>query len=358
LDFVGKSLLKIRAGKEAFEHIQKNGLSPSDVGAVVAAAGGPKWFNAYGITRYVIGDFLSKQAGDVHFLGASVGSWQMTAALTSNPTAAIDRLQSAYANYIYEKELDPLEISIACKHFITEMIGSETEHILNHSSRHLHVVTARGKGILSSRKKSLLYAGFGMSFLGNIGSRTSLKYSAERTLFSTSPTTPYNTQVDALPTIQHSLTKDNIVAALQASGTIPFMMDQHYGVPGGKAGAYWDGGMTDYHISLPYNMDGFVLHPHFYPFVYQGWFDKLLPWDRYATKEYMSKVILLSPSDSFVESLPRKRIAEMKDAQFFGFEQDKRVAYWNEISERSLELGESLKELIESGNLMEVVELY
>ena len=282
----------------------------------------------------------------------------MTAALTSDPIAAIDRLRSAYANYIYDEEINPVEITKACKHFISEMIGDEVKHILEHDRRHIHVVTARGKGLLSSKHKALLYTGFGMSFLGNAGSRNSLRYSAERTLFSNFNGLPYDNEEDSLPTIQHSLTKENLIPALQASGTIPFMMQQQYGVPGGKKGAYWDGGMTDYHISLPYSIEGFVLHPHFYPFVYQGWFDKLLPWKRYASKDHMSKVILISPSDSFVNSLPRKRIAEMKDAQFYGLDQDKRIEYWNQIADRSLELGQALKNLIESGRLMEVVERY
>lgn len=353
-----ESLLRIRAGEEAYNHIEKNGLKPSDIGAVVSAAGGPKWFNAYGLTRYIIGDYLAQHTHRIHFLGASVGSWQMTSALTSNPTAAIDRLRSAYANYVYDEEISAVEITKACKHFINEMIGDETEYILNHDRRNIHVVTARGKGLLNSKNKALLYTGFGMSFLGNAGSRNSLKYSAERTLFSNTNELPYNDEEDSLPTIQHQLTKENLLPALQASGTIPFMMQQQYGIPGGKKGAYWDGGMTDYHISLPYNIEGFVLHPHFYPFVYQGWFDKLLPWKRYASKEQMSKVILVSPSESFVNSLPRKRIAEMKDAQYFGIEQDKRIKYWNNIADRSLELGASLKTLIESDRLMDVVELY
>lgn len=352
------ALLRIRAGREAYEHIQRHGLQPSDIGAVVAAAGGPKWFNVYGLTRSILGAFLRDTIHPIHFLGASVGSWQMTAALTDDPAAAIDRLRDAYANHIYDEKLDATEITAACRIFIQRLIDDQCSNIIEHPSRILHVVTSRGKGLLSSKSKTLLAPAFGFSYLSNVASRKALRLTAERTIFSTDTVLPFDTEVDELPTIQQRLTSDNLLPALQASGTIPFMMEQQYTIPLATPGAYWDGGMTDYHIALPYNIKGLVLHPHFYSFVYPGWFDKKIPWNRHASKATMSKVILLSPSEAFVDSLPLQRLAEMKDAQYFGKEQDKRVHYWNTIADRSLALGEEFLDLVSSGRLAEIVEAY
>jgi len=136
------------------------------------------------------------------------------------------------------------------------------------------------------------------------------------------------------------------------------MMLPQYDLPNVRKGAYWDGGLTDYHISLPFRKDGIVLLPHFYPFVYAGWFDKKLPWKRYASVENMCNVLLISPSEAYVNSLPQKRISEMADAKRFGEDQEGRVNYWMEISERSLELGEAFKKAVQDGSIHDIVELY
>lgn len=351
-------LLRLRAGKNAFDHIKRNGLSQSDISAVASAAGGPKWFTAYGLTRYIIGDFLKDNKQEIDFIGASVGSWQMLAALTRDPSAAIDRLRNTYANHVYEKELDPEEISNSCKYFIESVIGGQYDQVLHESDkRNLHVIVSRGKGILSSHSKWLQGIGFTGSFLGNAVSRNTMNWTAERYVFSNKDVLPFDAETDLINTTHSKLTKENLVRVLQASGTIPFMMKPQFDLPGERKGAYWDGGLTDYHISLPFNKP-VVLLPHFYSFVYAGWFDKKLPYNRYASEENMSNVLLISPTDKYVQSLPEGRISEMADAKRFGFDQEKRIAYWMEISERSLELGEALKEMISSGTIAQCIEEY
>ena len=82
-----------------------------------------------------------------------------------------------------------------------------------------------------------------------------------------------------------------------------------------------------------------------------GWLDKKLPWNRKARRDVMSKVLLISPSDSFINSLPRKQISDMKDFNYFGTDQSARINYWSEVSERSRELGTEFRELLESGEI-------
>ena len=53
--------------------------------------------------------------------------------------------------------------------------------------------------------------------------------------------------------------------AMLASCSIPFWLDAGAGHARRAAGAYWDGGITDYHLHLDYAAmaDGLVLYPHF-----------------------------------------------------------------------------------------------
>ena len=71
----------------------------------------------------------------------------------------------------------------------------------------------------------------------------------ERVVFSSSgaalpfATTDYRTR-------QVGLNADNFMQALQASCSIPFVLQAVHNIPGAPRGAYWDGGITDYHLHL------------------------------------------------------------------------------------------------------------
>ncbi len=352
------SKLELRAGKAAFQKIQKEGLSSKDIYGVVAAAGGPKWFTTYGLVRYLIADLLDGEDQEMHFLGASVGSWQMATALTKHPGQALDRLRHAYATSIYPSANPSREeISEICHQIIVEAVGSDINHILTHPSRKLEIVTARGKGWLAEDSDVKKGLGFAYGFLSNAIKRKNLTQVAERVIWHNRSELIYEVDQGILPTTKVELDSTNLIPALRASGTIPYMMKPLKDLPQGPQGTYWDGGFTDYHISLPYKR-GIVLHPHFLPFVLQGWMDKKLPYQRAAPAYMMNHALLISPSSSYIETLPRKQISDMKDFKYFGLDQDKRIDYWLNISERSLELGEELKELCQSGKIAEVIKPY
>ena len=46
------------------------------------------------------------------------------------------------------------------------------------------------------------------------------------------------------------LSEQNVASALLASGAIPYLFEGVSDVPGGPRGAYWDGGIIDYHFDL------------------------------------------------------------------------------------------------------------
>ena len=58
------------------------------------------------------------------------------------------------------------------------------------------------------------------------------------------------------PTRQVALTGSNFQAAVQASCSIPFVLQAVHDIAGAPLGAYWDGGVTDYHLHLNYAQAG------------------------------------------------------------------------------------------------------
>lgn len=350
--------LVLRAGKTAYQKIKEKGLSPEDIYGVVAAAGGPKWFTTYGLVRYLLADFLLSADQELHFLGASVGSWQMATALAKEPGEALDRLRHAYASSQYASDSPSrAEISEVCHQIIKASIDGDLDHILSHKTRSLTIITARGKGWLAADSDIKKGMGFAFGFLSNAIRRQHLNKVSERVVLHHGNELIYNEDQDIIATTKVKLDRSNLIPALRASGTIPYMMQPLKDLPGAPSGTYWDGGFTDYHISLPYKR-GIVLHPHFLPYVLQGWMDKKLPYQRAAPAALMDHVLLITPSNSYIETLPRKQISDMKDFKFYGLDQDTRTRYWLEISNRSLELGEELRDLCRTGKIAEVIQPY
>ena len=133
-----------------------------------------------------------------------------------------------------------------------------------------------------------------------------------------------------------SLDEYNLASALLASGSIPFVLDAVKEIPNQSnkgefatlPGPFWDGGLTDYHLALPYQRQtGLVLYPHFSDSVTPGWLDKFLK-KRKANPKWMSNVILLYPSKAFVQSLPAKKIPDRSDFKRYGLDHDLRIKHW------------------------------
>lgn len=342
--------LIVKAGNLAYDSIKRNGLETSSVYAVSSAAGGPKWFTSFGLTKYIIGDLLRESEREVHFLGSSVGSWQMACALCADPDKAITKLRDLYARWEYSPKPDAQEISTACRSMIEQTLSSELENILAHPNKHLHILTSRTSS--NSDTTPAIIAKFGRIALLNLMGRQMMSRAVERSIFSSGETLPFDQAQDVLPTKHYQLKDENYLDALQASGAIPMVMQGVANIAGASKGMYWDGAITDYHISLPYrHQKGIVLVPHFIDKIFSGWFDKKLPWYRRPPEENLRNVVLLAPSLDYIDSLPNKRISEMKDFNRFDSDQKGRANYWLEIAERSEELANDFDRLIKTGEI-------
>jgi hypothetical protein len=226
------------------------------------------------------------------------------------------------------------------------------DEILAHPWARLHVITAVGRGLTATDRRALLTAGLAAAALGNLITRRSLSLHVRRAVFdSCGDDSPFRGRLVDLPTVHHPLTRDNLRAALMASGSIPLLLEG-VRVPGAP-GLHWDGGVTDYHLDLDFGTgDGLVLYPHFYAHVVPGWFDKALRWRR-ARGANFRRALLVAPSDAFVASLPGGRIPDRRD--FYAMPEADRMRRWEAVVAASARLGDELGELVATGRVADAV---
>src|SRR5262245_20284616 len=93
--------LQIFAGPVARAHLRERGLSPDDVRAIPAAAGGPKGLALNALDRFLFSQWLAGSEHTVHLLGASIGAWRMASACLPDPDAAFRQLAHDYIHQRY-----------------------------------------------------------------------------------------------------------------------------------------------------------------------------------------------------------------------------------------------------------------
>ncbi len=349
-----KSSLQIYAGPTALSSLQSQGIHPDQFKVMVGASGGPKWFVLYGLDRYLFGDFLPKRSAPLYTLGSSAGAWRMCCLATADPVAAIERLAKLYSEEQYSATPTTREITEKAELMLRGTLGrSGAAEIAANQNIRTTIIADRSRGLGASRRKSLQTATLGAAALANVVSRRSLSLFFERTLFSTmGSASPWSGESD-LRTASVQLTADNVVPAMMATGSIPYVLDGVRDIPGARPGLYWDGGITDYHLDMNFHAgEGLVLYPHFSSAIIPGWFDKALSWRR-AQEAHLDRVVLITPSPEFVASLPHGKIPDRSD--FENLSGEERVRCWRLVLAASERMADDFAALVERGVGLEQV---
>jgi hypothetical protein len=349
-----QSSLQIYAGPTALASIRANGIHPEQFKVMVGASGGPKWFVLFGLDRYLFGDFLPRRRDALYTLGSSAGAWRMCCFATADPVAAIERLAKLYSEEQYSDRPTTREITEKAELMLTGTLGpSGAAEIAANKTIHTTIIADRSRGLGSSRRKGLQAASLGAAALANIISRRSLSLFFERTLFSTlGAASPWSGE-DDLRTASVQITEDNIVPAMMATGSIPYVLDGVRDIPGARPGLYWDGGITDYHLDMDYHAgEALVLYPHFSSAVIPGWFDKPLSWRR-AQEANLDRVVMITPSPSFVAGLPNGKIPDRND--FENLSAEERVRCWRLVLAASERMADDFAALVEHGTGLEQI---
>ena len=396
--------LRIYAGPLARQHIEKNGFQPGDVGTVPGAAGGPKGLILGRLDQYIFGHWLAPTRHEIHLVGASIGAWRMaTACLDApaastgsgappDPAAAFKRLEHDYIHLHYE--LQPGQTR-PTPHYISERFGQglrdfyagRVDEVLHHPRFKLHIITSRGRHILRTEHALRSRLGYLGAYLTNSLHRKSMGAWLERVVFSTQKA-PLPFATSDYRTRQVALTQANFMDALQASCSIPFLLNSVHNIAGAPPGAYWDGGITDYHLHLNYinttklianNVHGtlatginsphiaaaapgagvglqlaageaaqarpplarasLVLYPHFQKAVVPGWLDKGLKW-RHKSTHCLDNVLLVAPDPDWVKTLPNGKLPDRQDFTHYGNDLAGRVKAWRTAASASQQLAD------------------
>lgn len=332
--------LHIYAGPKALAHIEANGLKPQHISVIPAAAGGPKGLILGPLDRFLFGEWLPQSKQPIDLVGASIGAWRMATACLDNPLKGLERLSHDYIHQEYkasagEKRPSAQQVSDDFSQTLHKFYGGRIGEVLNHPRYRLHVVTSRGKHILHHEHPLLTPLGYAGAYLCNAITRKAMGAWLERVVFSSRGELPFETSDFAT---QHmTLNEGNFMAALQASCSIPFVLQAVHDIPDAPTGAYWDGGITDYHLHLNYK--GLVLYPHFQQAVVPGWLDKALKW-RHKSTAFLDNTIVLAPNPAWVKTLPNGKLPDRSDFVSYAADFEGRVKAWQTAVQASEQLAD------------------
>lgn len=337
-----KSPIVIRAGRKAFAHLHKHGLRARDIAVIPAAAGGPKGLIFQKLDQWLFGQWLPSAPRKRALIGASVGAWRMAAACHADPMAAFQRLGDLYCAQAYPPKPSARFVTDSVTEFLAAFIGGHEHEVTAHPHHRLHLLVSRGRRLLAAPQHKLTASlGFGLAMLDNLLARAQLANHLARVVVADrrAPAAWLRQKFDAFDTHFAPLGAENLAAALLASGTLPFVMEPVRHIPGAPAGTYWDGGLIDYHLALPYSRvtdhpeGGLVLYPHFGERIVPGWFDKTLPWRRAGrgySRDWLDNMVLVAPSRSFLQTLPRAKLPDRNDFHYYGQDNARRVRDWKQ----------------------------
>ena len=346
--------LRIYAGSQALAHLKAHGLAPAHVRTMPAAAGGPKGLILGPLDRFIFGDWLVQSSQPVDLVGASIGAWRMATACLNDAVKAFQRLEKDYIHQDYalepgKKFPTPDRISADFGASLQAFYGGRVKEVLNHSRYKLHIVTSRGRHILAREGSLRAPLGYAGAFFTNVVRRKAMGAWLERVVFSNSPELPFRT--GDYRTRQIHLNEANFNPALQASCSIPFVLRAVHDIPGAPRGAYWDGGITDYHLHLDYSADdGIVLYPHFQQAVVPGWLDKSLKW-RHGSSAFLNRMIVLAPCEDWIKKLPRGKLPDRTDFAHHGTNLAARVAQWSGATSAAQQLADEFAAWLDKPDL-------
>jgi hypothetical protein len=348
--------LTIHAGATALRLLRERGLRAADVRVIPGAAGGPKGLILNPLDRYLFGEWLAAGTQPVHLLGASIGAWRLASACLSDPARQLARMAEDYIAQEFEhapgKAPRPRHVTEVFAAQLQAHFGGREAEVLQHPRFRLHVFTSRGRHLLRRQGRWRMPLGYMGAFVANTVSRRAMGGWLERVIFSDARE-PLPLALHDYRTHQAPLRADNLRASILASCSIPFWLDAVHDIPGAPRGAYWDGGITDYHLHLDYGSmhrgaaaeAGLVLYPHFQKTVVPGWLDKALK-HRHRATAHLDNVVLLSPHPDWVRTLPRGKLPDRGDFKAYGDDVAGRRAAWRRALGESQRLADEFADLV------------
>lgn len=342
-------ILDIYVGANALKTIQEHGFRQELFTTMLGASGGPKWFTLLGLDKYLFGDFFKARTTELNLIGSSAGAFRFAALSQNDPVKAISRLASLYSNTVYSKNANAQEITQKAVELLNAVMGENgVKEVLSNPYIKAHFIVAKCRGLTSFESKLPLLLGLASSMALNQVDRGLLAKQYQRFVF-THPKSSLKLQdTFKFDTQYQTLTTENLIPSLLASGSIPLVMQGIKDIPGAGHGMYRDGGIIDYHFDFDIpSSKGLTLYPHFSASPKAGWFDKNL--NRSINKDYYQNTVMLVPSETFIEKLPYGKIPDRKD--FTELDAPTRIKYWQTVMAESEHLASAFADIVTNNNI-------
>ena len=326
---------------------------------VPGAAGGPKGLGIAALDRTIFGEWLPSAPRVRHLIGASIGAWRFAAVCCVDPAKALDEFARLYVEQSYPPRPSRRFVSQAARDMLGALFRGREAEVLGNPWHRLHILTVRGRWPLTRDSSLHTPLGFGLAALANVVGRRHLARFMDRTVFLDARDRPPFMAVgdlssqsappvrfDAFHTHMVTLHPENLADALLASASIPMVLEGVANIARAPAGMYWDGGIIDYNLHLPYHhAEGIVLYPHFTDRIIPGWLDKGMPWRR-ARGEWLDNVVVISPSTEYVSKLPNAKLPDRKDFARYLRDDKQRMVVWRKAIGESGRLADAFMEFV------------
>lgn len=347
--------LQVFAGQAALKTIKQQGFNQGLFSTMLGASGGPKWFCLYGLDRYLFSEFFAQRQQPLNLLGSSAGAYRFAALAQTDPVAAIERLADFYSHVTYSSKPSSAAVCATAYDVLDYVLGEQgAAQIITNPIIKAHFIVAKTNGLLAHDSRFRQLCGLSRSYLLNRLGRDKLARQYHRYIFSQPSQQVLIDDPHALPTHYVNLTVGNLKQALYASGAIPLVMDGINEIENLPKGTYRDGGIIDYHFDFTVkaapDQGPLVLYPHFNSQPKAGWFDKNLK--RQPLASSYDKVVMLAPTQEFIEKLPYQKIPDRKD--FKQLSDRERINYWQQVLELSQLLADDFKEFVASQSLEKI----
>lgn len=352
------SRIRIKAGKKIYQIIKDGGFHFDSVSTYFGPAVGPRWLIASGFDLTLLKEGLLGCQKPAQLVGSSAGAFRFAAWIQPEAIQSYQKLMDAYINIEYTKRDTPASSLQKTTHIINAYLEDDAlSFALANKKYRLVIITARARGLVASENYWLQKAGLLTCLIFNYFSRNNIHKFAERIVF-------YNASKPPAFCLQQSFRGDyvqlnevNFKYAVLASGAIPLVINGVRDIYGAPRGVYRDGGLIDYHLTHQYaaREDEIVLFFHHQERIIPGWLDKQIK-SRDPEPHALDNVLMVFPSQRFVESLPGGKVPDRTDLVTLIHDQATRIKNWHRAVELSAPLGEDFLELVESGKIRDVVE--
>lgn len=352
--------LRIKAGKNIYQNIKDGGFNFNSISTYFGPAVGPRWLVASGFDLTLLKGGLLGRSQPVQLIGSSAGAFRFAAWLQPETLKSYNKFLDAYINVIYSREDTPAMVLKKLTGMVNEYLEDDAlPFALANKKYRLVIITARARGLIALENHWLQKAGLITGFVFNYFSRENIYKFAERVVFYNASKPPAFCLKSQFHGTYVQLNEINFKYAVLASGAIPLVIDGVRDIYGAPRGVYRDGGLIDYNLTHQFAVkeNEIVLFFHHQERIIPGWLDKKLK-SRVPEANTLNNVLMIFPSQSFVESLPGSKVPDRTDFVTFINDQETRINHWRKAVELSAPLGEEFLELVESGKIRDVVEKF